>query len=334
MEREEQLSWKTIIRQAAIELGFAAIGFTGSEPVQGLKEFLAKRKERGYSTPFEEKELLRRVSPKEIWPLCETVVVLAYPFPYTAPPQVSEGVLARSAVGEDYHRVVKAQLQALADRLLDEGWNYELPHIQVDTGPLNERAFAARAGIGWLGRNQQLIVPNAGSFVALGLLILDQKLPTDQPLENQCGSCQKCVEACPAQILGMPDFAANQCLAYLTQSKDVLTEEQAARMDKQIFGCDVCQEACPHNQEWLRREASAQAKPFRGVGLEEILRLTKQEFNAKYKGSAAGWRGKGILQRNAYLALKKLADPRLEKWQEERGKEDIPALIQPYIERE
>jgi len=331
MELGEQLSWRTIICHAAKELGFAAVGFTNSEPVQGLKEFLTKRSENGYSTPFEEKEFLRRVSPKEIWPSCETVVVLAFPLPFAAPPQETEGVLSRSAVGEDYHKVVRHQLQSLVTHLAGAGWNYETPQIQVDTGPLNERAFAARAGIGWLGRNQQLIVPKAGSFFALALLLLDQKLEPDQPLEKQCGSCQKCIEACPAQIIGKPEFAANQCLSYLTQSKEVLTEEQVSHLNKHIFGCDVCQDVCPHNQEWLKREASAQSMLSRGVELEGILLLTKKKFNERYKGTAAGWRGKGILQRNAYLALQKNSNLQLEKWKEDLGKDGIPPIIQPYI---
>jgi epoxyqueuosine reductase len=162
-------------------------------------------------------------------------------------------------------------------------------------------------------------------------MLLDQKLEPDQPLENQCGSCQKCVEACPAQIIGKPEFAANQCLSYLTQSKELLTEEQVSRLNKQIFGCDACQEVCPHNQEWLRGEAAAQPQLSRGVDLWEILHLTKSEFNERYKGTAAGWRGKGILQRNAYLALQKNTDLRLEKWKEDLGEDGIPLIIQPYI---
>lgn len=332
MEREEQLNWKIQIRALATEVGFSAIGITHSEPIEGLKEFLKKRRDEGYQTSFEEKELSRRVDAKLSWPSCETVVVLAYPLPLTRKPQEKEGVIARSAVGEDYHRVVKRRVDDLITSMENAGWKYERPRIQVDTGSLNERAFALRAGLGWIGRNQQLIIPQTGSFVSLALLLLDQKLVADEPVANQCGACRKCVEACPAQIIGKATFAANQCLSYLTQSKEVLTEEQVARLDKRLFGCDTCQEVCPHNQLWLLKEDSAISKVPRGEDLWEVLELTKGNFNQRLKSTAAGWRGKGILQRNAYLALRKLGDSRLKGWEEEqRKKEAIPPAIQPYL---
>lgn len=347
MEQKEGVLWKERLRHLALESGFVAVGFTHAEPVAGLYEFLAKRSAQGYHTSFEEKELHKRVDPKAIWPVCETVMVLAYPLDYSAPPQKGEGVLARSAVGEDYHNQVKRALHQLAISLEEAGWRGEAPQIQVDTGPLNERALAVRAGLGWLGKNQQLIIPQKGSFVALGLMLLDKALPPDEPLAGQCGSCTRCIKACPAQILGTEHFQANECLSYLTQSKEPLTERQRTALGKRIFGCDACQEVCPHNRLRLREEeklqvpdkaeesngagAEKEGKPAgRGVDLWDTLNLTKSRFNQEWKETAAGWRGKGILQRNAYLALKNLQDPRLGSWEEERKEQDIPKLIKPY----
>lgn len=331
MELEEQLNWKVKLHDLATEVGFSAIGFTNSESIKGLKKFLEERREAGYHTSFEEKEFSQRVDAKLIWPSCETVVALAYPLPLTSKPQEEEGVMARSAVGEDYHRLVKKRLDELITSMENSGWRYERPRIQVDTGSLNERAFALRAGLGWIGRNQQLIIPQRGSFVSLALMLLDQKIVADEPVADQCGVCRKCVEACPAQIIGKAKFAANQCLSYLTQSKEVLSEEQVARLDKRLFGCDTCQEVCPHNQTWLRMEESVRSKVPRGEDLWGVLELTKSEFNQRFKSTAAGWRGKGILQRNAYLALRKLDDSKLRNWEEERKKDTIPPMIQPYI---
>lgn len=334
MNQEEQQKWKIRIRELAEEAGFVKAGFTHSEPIEGLEPFLKRRREAGYHTSFEEKELIRRVDARQVWDVCETVVVLAYPLPLTCPPQEKEGRIVRSAVGEDYHRVVEKALAKLIEGMKDAGWPYEKPRTQVDTGPLNERAFALRSGLGWIGRNQQLIIPGIGSFVALALMLLDQKIPPDSPIENQCGACKKCSEACPAQIIGQDEFAANQCLSYVTQSKEQLTEEQICRLGGRIFGCDTCQEACPHNRLWLKREAEqgpASGIP-RGIDLWEVLNLTKGQFNQKLKPTAAGWRGKGILQRNAYFALKYQKDPRLEAWERARSKEGaIPPSIQPYI---
>lgn len=361
VDQKEGMLWKERLRHLALESGFAAVGFTHAEPVAGLYEFLAERSAQGYHTSFEEKELRKRVDPKAIWPACETVVVLAYPLVYSAPPQKGEGVLARSAVGEDYHSQVKRALHQLVNSLGEAGWRGETPQIQVDTGPLNERALATRAGLGWLGKNQQLIIPGKGSFVALGLMLLDKALPPDEPLAGQCGNCTRCIRACPAQILGTRHFQANECLSYLTQSKEPLTERQRTALGKRIFGCDTCQEVCPHNglrcdeegkcsilneikgdrQGELRKAVLEGKEPDisgekalpRGVDLWDTLTLTKSQFNQQWRGTAAGWRGKGILQRNAYLALKNLQDPRLPSWEEERAGQDIPKLIQPYYSK-
>lgn len=362
MEKMEALEWKKRIHDLALKAGFSAVGFTSAKPIEGLKEFLEERNAQGWNSSFEEKDLLKRVDPKNLWSACETIVALAYPLPFSRKPQEGEGVLARSAVGEDYHTQVKMALAKLVSSLEEEGWPGERPRTQVDTGPLNERAFATRAGLGWIGKNQQLIIPGVGSFVALAVLLLDQALPPDEPLQNQCGECTLCIQACPAQILGPMHFQANQCLSYLTQSKEVLTESQQIALENRIFGCDTCQEACPHNRVWLSKEeelgsieenlgeSNSESYPgdettgelagefpeqnllgCRGVDLWDTLHLTKSSFNKQWKSTAAGWRGKGILQRNAYLALKNLQDSRLKGWEEERKNEELPTLIQRYM---
>jgi epoxyqueuosine reductase len=327
---EEQIKWTHSIREIANHIGFVAVGFTDSSAIKGLEHFLEKRKKAGYHTSFEERDLSRRVDATALWPDCKTVVALAYPLSFTIKPKENEGILARSAVGEDYHRILLSKLEKLTTHMETGGWNYERPRFQVDTGPLNERAFAVRAGIGWVGRNQQLIIPEIGSFVSLALMLLDQKLVTDNPLENLCGACQKCMEACPAQIIGEDDFEAKKCLSYLTQTKAVLEEEQVGQLGLRLFGCDTCQEACPHNQPWLKKEELAASQLNRGENLWEVLHLTTGEFKQRFKATAAGWRGKGILQRNAYFALKKLDNEKLKVWEEKQTYENLPPIIQPY----
>lgn len=347
------LNWKAVIKDLALQAGFFAVGFTNAEPIEGLKEFLEERHIMGWHSSFEEKDILKRVDPKAFWPACETVVALVFPLSFSMKPQEGEGILARSAVGEDYHTRVKIALAELITSIVEAGWPGEKPRTQVDTGPLNERAFATRAGLGWIGKNQQLIIPGVGSFVALALLLLDQALPPDATIQSQCGACMRCIQDCPAQILGQKHFQANQCLSYLTQSKEPLSELQQISLGNRIFGCDTCQEACPHNRAWLSKEeewedgekisdggqGQNQATQGecrgqdnnRGVDLWDTLHLTKGQFNQQWKSCAAGWRGKGILQRNAYLALRNLQDSRLKKWMEERKQDEVPTLIQPYV---
>ncbi|MDR3599843.1 MAG: tRNA epoxyqueuosine(34) reductase QueG [Desulfosporosinus sp.] len=333
MEFAEQMWWKTNIIRWGSELGFVALGFTSAEAVEGLAQVLQTRSDQGLATPFEGQEIKQRIDPKAGWQECQTVIALAYPLPYTSSPQPDEGVIARSAVGEDYHRVLQQTINQLVDTILSNGWTGTL-RFQVDTGPLIERAFAIRAGLGWVGRNQQLIIPEYGSFVALALLLLDQEIPPDRSSLDQCGACQRCVEACPAHILGKEPFAAKHCVSYLTQSKEVLSQEECKRLGVQIFGCDTCQEVCPHNQKWLEVEdADLCLSSFRrGVDLLETLNLSKGAFRQRFQATAAGWRGKGVLQRNAFLALRNIQDSRYRSWLEERNKDkSVPPIITPYL---
>lgn len=332
MKLDQQLQWKTNIKQWGHELGFVSTGFTTGEPLKGLTSMMQARINQGVATPFEETEIQRRIEPRAVWPFCQTVVVLAYPIPYSLPPQDDEGVLARSAVGPDYHHVVIQKLKELADIMIGNDWPGNFS-FQVDTGPLIERAFAVRAGIGWIGHNQHLIIPGCGSFVTLALLLLDQEIPSDAPLKSdQCGVCQKCFQACPAQIIGQEPFAAKRCISYLTQSKDVLTPEERSQLGMRIFGCDTCQEICPHNRKRIQQEQESLFPLLRGVDLLDILNITKGEFQQCFRSTAAGWRGKGVLQRNAFLAMRNVKDDRCRQWLTDREKDNsVPTMILPYL---
>jgi len=297
---------------------------------------LEARIDQGVSTPFESKEIKPRIDPKAVWLSCQTVVALAYPLPYSSIPQKGEGVLARSAVGEDYHHFIDQKLNCLVDIMARNDWP-GTSRRQVDTGPLIERAFALRAGIGWIGRNQQLIIPEYGSFVALALLLLDQEIdPDHSPIPDQCGTCQKCVQACPAHILGKAPFASKHCVSYLTQSKELLTPEESEQLGLRLVGCDTCQEVCPHNNKRLEEEQrfSSSSSLRRGVDLMETLNLTKGEFQRSFKATAAGWRGRGVLKRNAFLALGNLQDGRSKEWMVKRvNDQSLPPIIMPYLGR-
>lgn len=335
MDLFDEMQWKMNIKQWGRELGFVSIGFTTAEPIDCLAPVLQTRFEQGLATPFEGQEIQLRIAPQANWQSCLTVVVLAYPLPYSSPPREGEGVIARSAIGEDYHRVVGRKINQLAEAMVNDGWRGTFRR-QVDNGPLVERAFALRAGIGWIGRNQNLIIPGCGSFVTLALLLLDQEIEPDHPgIKDQCGTCRRCVQACPAQILGKEQFAAKHCVSYLTQCKWPLTPEEGERLDLRIFGCDTCQEVCPHNQKRIKEEQAypSPAPLRRGVDLMEILNLTKGEFQKQFKATAAGWRGKGVLQRNAFLALRNMQDGRDKLWlAERRNKRSVPPMITPYLQ--
>jgi epoxyqueuosine reductase len=332
MNTNEQMQWKMNIIKWAYELGFVSIGFTSAEPIDGLAPLLHTRIAQGLETPFESKEIERRIDPKAGWPPCQTIAALAYPLPYSSSSRQGEGIIARSAVGEDYHRIVNKKINSLVEKMAGNGWQGS-SRWQVDTGPLVERAFALRAGIGWIGRNQNLIIPACGSFVTLALLLLDQELvPDHSSITNQCGTCQICVQVCPAQILGKEPFAAKHCVSYLTQSKELLKPEEGEQLGLRIFGCDTCQEVCPYNQQRIQEEGASSFSLRRGVDLLDTLNLTKGEFQSRYESTAAGWRRKGILQRNAFLAMCNLPDERYKLWLEQKeNARSIPKFVSPYI---
>jgi len=334
MDLDEQKRWRTNLKRWGQDLGFVSIGFTTAQPIEGLDSLLQARIDQGLSTPFESKDIKLRVAPKAGWQSCQTVVALAYPLPYSSFPQKGEGIVARSAVGEDYHHFMDQKIDRLVEIMTINDWP-GISRRQVDTGPLVERAFALRAGIGWIGKNQHLNIPGCGSFVALALLLLDQEIEPDHaPIPNQCGACQRCVEACPAQILGKDPFEAKHCVSYLTQSKEVLTFQERERLGLRLFGCDTCQEACPHNKGRIEEEQKS-SFPFslrRGIDLLETLNMTKGEFQSRFRATSAGWRGKGVIQRNAFLALRDLQDGRCERWLVERQKnQSVPPIITPYL---
>lgn len=332
MDLEKSSGWKEHILLWAKDLGFVTVGFTSANLQQALKDLLETREQLGYITPFVDYSVEMRCNPKAFWPECLTVVALAYPLPLSTPSAEGEGIFARSAVGEDYHHILKLKLEALKDLILSHGWPGAEPWYQVDTGPLVERFFAARAGIGWIGRNQQLIIPGYGSFVALGLLLLDQVIPPDHESENQCGTCSLCMEACPAKILDQEQFQAEKCVSCLTQTKTLLTGKETSVIGQRIFGCDTCQEVCPHNRLRLKQEALSNSSYSRGIDPIQILDLSGGEFKKQFSKTAAGWRGKSILQRNAFLALKNAQDKRLEHWIKERvEKQQLPPILKPYL---
>jgi epoxyqueuosine reductase len=172
---------------------------------------------------------------------------------------------------------------------------------------LAERAFAARAGLGWIGKHTNLITPQAGSFVFLGEIVTTLRLPPDQPLRKTCGSCTRCLPACPTGALrGDYTIDAARCISDLTQRTDGIPLELRPFIGTWVWGCDLCQIACPPNER-----AAVQGGPQNRAASQEtatpdlvkLLQLRSGEFKRTYRGTAIGWRGAAVLRRNAAVAL-------------------------------
>lgn len=231
-----------------------------------------------------------RLDPRLLMPGVKSIVCVA--MNYAPAVRIPDGgyQIAAYAYGRDYHDIVKAKLRRLAEAVKDLAGNDAIAwRAFCDTAPVLERYWACRAGIGWRGRNRQLIIPGAGSMFFLGELFLDIKLCYDAPMPPRCGTCRACLDACPTGALGDDGLDARRCLSYQTiENRGDIPPAAAAAMGDCIYGCDRCQQACPWNRFATPcTEPELQPSP-------ELLTMTKERWNSLsvedyrrlFKGSA------------------------------------------------
>lgn len=315
---------KQAIVAYAKEIGIDKIGFAAADPFAELRERLVEHREKGYESGFEEPDLNKRTEPGLLLPGARSLIsiALAYPSKLENPPKSEpgayRGILCRAAWGTDYHHVLREKLDKLT-RFIAELEPSALVESMVDTGALSDRAVAERAGLGWVGKNCALITSEYGSWVYLGELITNLPLPPDQPVEDGCGDCNRCVDACPTGALVQGgQLNAQRCVAYLTQVKDFIPDEFRAKIGNRLYGCDTCQTVCPKNRG-IHVTHHSEFNPDPEVAkplLVPLLTMSNKEFKEKFGQSSSSWRGKKPIQRNAILALAHFRD-----------RSAVPALI-------
>lgn len=285
------------IKAEALRLGFFACGIAKAEPVDAgvaasFSLWLTEggNADMGYMTNY----LDKRLDPRLLMEGARSIISVAMNYTPAARPAEGEYQLAAYALGKDYHDVVKDRLRQLAahfgwkDALHNEDGNARKCRIFVDSGPILERYWAERAGLGWTGRNHQLIIPKAGSMFFLGEILVDVELDYDSPMPNRCGNCHACIDACPTKALGKI-FHADRCLSYqLIENRGQLTSEAQQSMGDTIYGCDRCQSACPWNR-YAHPNTIPEFQPK-----QELLNMTRQDwqhlseeqYRSLFKGSA------------------------------------------------
>jgi epoxyqueuosine reductase len=245
----------------------------------------------------------KRVDPDRVLPGARSVVTCALSY-YQGPDAAGPPGVARYAWGDDYHAVVEARLRRLADTIARLAPGSET-RAYVDTGPLLERDLAARAGLGWIGKNTMLLHPELGSFFFIGTVLTTAELEPDAPLADRCGTCTRCLDACPTDAFVAPYVLdARRCIAYLTiEHRGPIPPELRSGIGTWAFGCDVCQDVCP----WNRRAAVTRDGPvFEARAhppLAELLALDEAEYRERFRGSALKRAGREGLARNAAVAL-------------------------------
>lgn len=236
------------------------------------------------------------------------VVCIAVPY-RTAPPRRRpplSGRVSNYAWSTDYHRRIRVLLENLV-HMLNAYARAEVARAVCDTAPLAERAHAARAGLGWVGKHTNLISPSAGSYVFLGEVVTSLELPIDAPLRKTCGGCVRCISACPTGALrGDYTIDARRCIADLTQRTDQIPRDLRPYIGDWVWGCDICQIVCPPNEQ----ATVLGGVEFEPVGedlampdLVALLQMKSGDFKRRVRPTAMGWRGAAVLRRNAAIAL-------------------------------
>lgn len=307
---------KREIIEAAPSLGIDDIGFATADPFLSLKSVLLDRRAKGYESGFEEPDIDKRVYPELTLeqPSSLISIAVAYPSKLDNPPKSEpgqrRGILARSAWGEDYHLVLRKAMAKLEEFIRERVPDARLESM-VDTGALVDRAVAERAGIGFKAKNCAIISPKWGSWIYLGEMITNIPFEPDTPVTEDCGECTKCIDACPTGALVGPGVLnAQRCISFLTQTKGFLEEEFMVKIGNRLYGCDTCQIVCPKNRgkSWNHRpELQPDPETVKPL-LLPILDLSNREFKERFGSSAAAWRGKKPIQRNALIGLGNFKD--------------------------
>ena len=254
----------------------------------------------------------KRVDTRVLFEGASSVVVVALSYhrrdePHGQPAPAGKGRVAMYAWGEDYHTVLKDKLHALADRLHEQIPESFETKVCVDTVPLVEREVAAAAGVGWIGKNTMSLHPALGSYFFLGEIITTLELQPDEPMADHCGTCTACLDACPTQAFPKPyEMDASRCISYLTiEHRGEISDALQNQMGDWVFGCDVCQQVCPHNHAAPEtREPRFEVRPpSPRPDLGEIIHWKTDDYRSNLRGSAIKRAKLNMLQRNAEIVL-------------------------------
>jgi epoxyqueuosine reductase len=315
-----------LVKQAAREAGFELAGVAPVHDFAELDRFrewiaAGRAGEMKYMEARDESGSLKRASLRSTLPWVRSVIVCAINYNTAQPYSIQahnpqRGWIARYAWGQqDYHDAVQNRLRVVETKLRAAvGGSPLQTRCYVDTGPIVERIYAKYAGVGWIGKNTCILNQKMGSWLFLGVILTSLELEPELPAPDRCGSCTRCIDACPTDALVAPyQLDSNRCISYLTiEKRGMIAEDMRAGMGHEVFGCDICQDVCP----WNRKAPVTDAAEFQprerlvNPALEWLAGMTAEEFREKFRGSAVRRAKRSGLRRNAVIAMGNSGDRR------------------------
>jgi len=252
-----------------------------------------------------------RADPRLLLPSARSIVCVGKlyngPEPYSTRFDAGDRAwISRYAWGDDYHDVMRAGLEKLAGRLGDHEWR-----VCVDTAPLLERSYAREAGLGWIGKNTCLINQPLGSWFFLGELLTSLEIEPDSPPPDRCGTCTRCIDACPTAALTPYELDATKCISYFTiELRGPIPEGHRGALGRHVFGCDICQDLCPWNRRAPVTDDAAFAPREFAPPLEKLAAIDEEEFRSLFRGSAIKRTKYSGFLRNVAIAMGNAGDPK------------------------
>jgi epoxyqueuosine reductase len=313
-QRWEPRALARLIRERALAEGFEKVGIVPAMPLDEERDRLREWLESGHHGQMQwmARDPEMRTDPRKVFPAARSVIVVATNY-YTSAQHKDDsqtGKVSRYAWGDDYHDVVGARLHSLLSWIKEKVPGAE-GKVCVDIQPVMDKAWAVRAGLGWLGKHTNVITPEYGSWVFIGELLLNLELEYDtEQLEDHCGSCTLCIDACPTGAITEPYVVdSNKCISYATIElrADEIPAAVKENLDGWLYGCDICQDVCPWNR-FEQVTAEARFQPRTGninASLSEVLSLTPETYADRFRSSAMKRAKLSGLQRNARALLEK-----------------------------
>jgi epoxyqueuosine reductase len=280
------------------------VGITTAAPFKKAYTILKQRKKSNNLPDFMNENLKLITHPYLVLPSAQSIISVGMSYA-TEIPENEEAYISQYARGLDYHDILKKKLKNLVD-FINSLVDYEIENkFYTDTGPLLEREFAKRAGLGWIGKNNNLINPKYGSYLFLGEIITSLKLnPSHKQIKNGCHDCNLCLQNCKGKALIKPyTLNNNKCISYLTQKKGILPEIERNKIDNYLWGCDDCQKNCPYNKN-IPKDLHSEFIPVIRADLKKILNFKNNKLPKSWIKAPLSWRGGRILKRNALIIIK------------------------------